>query len=245
MSSSRTVEQSYAELKQLVAETPNLLTCDVHDPGVQRWLSKAYLSVEAVSGLADAIQIKVASDNLDGAIRKMNAQAIIGCLSRALYRVEAQLPASNGNAFVQTGDLWGAFVSVSNLFGQAKNDLFVIDPFLDDSVLRDYADYLNAGVGLRLLTTKRANHFARLLPALQKWNATHADRQVSLRALSDGTIHDRVICVDNRDAWIVTQSLKQLGVKAPATVMRFDDELSTFKIAAYEALWGQGEPVPQ
>jgi hypothetical protein len=242
MEKSRTPEQQYPELKALVDSAPNLLTCDVQLPEIRRWLGRAYVSVESISGLADAVTFKVSSDNLDSALRQMNAQAIMGCVNRALSRVEAQLPQSNGNAFIQRGDLWGAFLSISGLFGQATRDLLVVDPYLDDSVLRDYAGHLVDGASLRLLTTGVAKKFALLQPALEKWNATHATRPVTLRVAATGTIHDRVMCIDGGTAWIITQSLKDFGAKAPATIMRFDDILTADKIAAYEKLWTQTQP---
>lgn len=242
MEKNRTPEQQYTELKSLVESAPDLLTSDVQLPEVRRWLGRAYVAVEAVSGLADAVKFSVSSDNLDSALRKGNAQTIMGCVNRALSRVEAQLPQSNGNAFIQPGDLWGAFLSISGLFGQATRDLLVVDPYLDDSVLRDYAGHLADGASLRLLTTGVAKKFSLLQPALEKWNATHPTRPVSLRVAPSGTIHDRVVCIDETTAWIITQSLKDFGAKAPATVMRFDDTLTADKIAAYEKLWAQTQP---
>lgn len=237
MEKNRTPEQQYAELKALVDNAPDLIACDVHAPEVRRWLSRAYVAVETVSGLVDAVKFSVSSDNLDSVLRKGNAQTIMGCVNRALSRVEAQLPVANGNAFIAPGDFWSAFVSISGLFSLAQRDLLVVDPYLDDTVLRDYAGHLPGGASLRLLTTGVAKRFGILEPAIEKWNATHSTRSVELCVAPKGLIHDRVICIDGNTAWIVTQSLKDLGAKAPATVMRFDDQLTPDKIAAYERLW--------
>ena len=242
MEKNQTPEQQYTEIKTLVDSAPDLMTCDVQLPEIRQWLGRAYVAVEAISGLADAVKFSVSSDNLNSALRQMNVQAIMGCVNRALSRAEAHLPTPNGNAFIQSGDLWRAFLSISSLFGQASRDLLVVDPYLEDSVLRDYADYLSDGASLRLLTTGVARKFALLQPALEKWNATHTTRLVTLRVAPAGTIHDRVMVIDGSVAWIITQSLKDLGAKAPATVMRFDDMLTADKIAAYEKLWTQTQP---
>jgi hypothetical protein len=55
--------------------------------------------------------------------------------------------------------------------------------------------------------------------------------------LADKPIHDRIIGIDRQSAWIVTQSLKDLGATAPATVTRFVDDLTPEKLAAYEEIW--------
>ena len=89
----------------------------------------------------------------------------------------------------------------------------------DDAVLHDYAARLQDGVTLRLLTTNsNPRLMALLVPATIKWNASHSNRPVCVRLAASQTIHDRIIAIDGTKVWIVTQSLKDLAAKAPATV---------------------------
>ncbi len=50
------------------------------------------------------------------------------------------------------------------------------------------------------------------------------------------TLHDRAIFIDQAEAWILTQSLKDFAKRSPAEIVRANDTAS-MKIAAYEAVW--------
>ena len=230
-----------AELRALIERSPDLQTCNLHDPPIQRWLGQAYAAVEASGDRLEAIQFRTRSDGLDSPIRNQNAAALRGMLQRLLARLESKLP-TLGAAFLAKGDLWAAFTLISDIFGQAKSDLLVVDPYLSDSILREYAERLTEGVTLRLLTTKN-KHTTLLTVAAEKWRATHQNRPLDVRVSPYPSIHDRIIAVDKREVWIVTQSLKDLATNAPATVTRFDEDLTPRKLDAYEQIWAQASSV--
>lgn len=233
----RALTARYAELKSLIDSTPALETCDLADPNVLRWLGRAHTALEGIFNGFDEIQFQVASESLGSILRKDNAQIIRATLHRALARVEARLPASSGNAFIAPGNVWSAFVQISDVFAKAKSDVLVVDPYMDDSILRDYGGRLADGVTLRLLTTTKVRRFVDVLvPAAQKWNAAHPLRPASVRSANQ-PVHDRIIAIDQQSVWIVTQSLKDLGATAPATVTKFVDDLTPEKLSAYESIW--------
>lgn len=225
-----------AQLRSIIDSAPNLLTCNLQDPTVQRWLAQAHALVEATSGTIDAIQFRTASDNLDTAIRGMNASSIMGILQRTLASLEARMPDGVSAVFLAKGDLWRAFTQISDIFSKATSDLLVVDPYLDDTLLREHADRLADGVNLRLLAVK-SKHSKLLTVAVAKWNATNHSRPVEARIAPYAAIHDRIIVVDKKEVWIVTQSLKDLAVNAPASVTRFVEDLTPIKLEAYEAIW--------
>lgn len=231
-----------ADLRSLIDRAPDLQTCDLNDPQVQRWLGQAYAAVEESGDLVEAIQFRTRSDSLDGVLRNQNAATIRGMLQRLLARLESKMPPALGAAFIGKGDLWLAFTRISDIFGQAASDLFVVDPYLSDSILREYAERLADGVTLRLLTTKN-KHTTLLTVAAEKWRATHQNRPLEVRIAAYATIHDRIIAVDKREVWVVTQSLKDLATNAPATVTRFDEDLTPRKLDAYELIWTQASVV--
>jgi hypothetical protein len=43
--------------------------------------------------------------------------------------------------------------------------------------------------------------------------------------------------VDGTQAWVLTQSLNAFATRAPASIVRVDDETAALKIAAYEDMW--------
>lgn len=238
--SRRSVHSLYADLKNLIDSAPDLERCDLHAPEVQRWLGRAYVTINSADESVEALTFKVYADNLDNlALRASNSQKMKATLYRVIAKVEDQIPTQSDDAFIAPGDVWGAFVQISKIFESAKSDVFVVDPFMDDSVLRDYAERLPDGATLRLLTTDKISRFNALLAsAVRKWNGTYPERPAEVRVTRYGsTIHDRIIAIDRQTVWIVTQSLKDLATKAPATVTRFVEDLTPEKLAAYDDIW--------
>jgi hypothetical protein len=50
-------------------------------------------------------------------------------------------------------------------------------------------------------------------------------------------IHDRLVVVDDKEVWIVTQSFKDIAERAPASVTRFESESADLKLSSYRAMW--------
>jgi hypothetical protein len=241
MTDHKDVSTRCAELRALIERSPDLQTCNLHDPQIQRWLGQAHEAVEASGDLLEAVQFRTRSDSLDSPIRNQNAAALRGMLQRLLARLESKMP-NLGAAFLAKGDVWLAFTLISDIFGQATSDLLVVDPYLSDSILREYAERLAEGIRLRLLTTK-TKHTTLLTVAAEKWRSTHHNRPLDVRFSPYASIHDRIIAVDKREVWIVTQSLKDLATNAPATVTRFDEDLTPRKLEAYEQIWARASDV--
>ena len=78
---------------------------------------------------------------------------------------------------------------------------------------------------------------ATLKPAAEKWVAQYGlSRPLSVRLALPKTLHDRAIFIDKREAWTLTQSLKDFAKRAPAEIVRADS-ITALKIEAYEAIW--------
>jgi hypothetical protein len=48
-------------------------------------------------------------------------------------------------------------------------------------------------------------------------------------------LHDRIIVIDRSEVWVLTQSLKDIANRSPASIVRFDDP--KIKINAYNKIW--------
>ena len=82
-----------------------------------------------------------------------------------------------------------------------------------------------------------ADHKATLKPAAEKWISQYGDRRpLSVRLAPAKSIHDRAIFIDQRGAWTITQSLKDLAKRAPAEIIRADS-IAALKVEAYEQIW--------
>ena len=79
---SLTPEALYYRLGSLVAEAPDLAT-DVVSPETDRWIERAAELVEMAGGLADKIQLRVATENLNGVLRARNARPKPQCQNQS------------------------------------------------------------------------------------------------------------------------------------------------------------------
>ncbi|GGD44236.1 hypothetical protein GCM10011335_53500 [Aureimonas glaciei] len=79
---------------------------------------------------------------------------------------------------------------------------------------------------------------ASLPPAVERWHAQYVNvRSLEARLDLARSLHDRLIIVDGRTAWILTQSLNAFARRAPATIVRSDEETSRLKVDAYQQIW--------
>jgi hypothetical protein len=123
----------------------------------------------------------------------------------------------------------------TRVFGSAGSDILLVDPYMDGTILTDFAGSAPSNVSLRLLTDS-ATVKPDLEPAAKRWKQQHATRHLELRLAPPRRLHDRVILVDRTKAWAITQSLKDLAKRSPAEIIRSDDT-AALKVAAYEAEW--------
>jgi len=112
---------------------------------------------------------------------------------------------------------------------QAKESLFVIDPYLD-------ADFFGMifeeriGIACRVLATKSTALLLPLAASLRK------ERGVLVEVRKSKEIHDRVILVDNTDGWVVGGSIKDAG-KKPTYLLPLLPDLVLKKAPIYERIW--------
>lgn len=224
---------------------PDLETCNLRDPAVQRWIGSTGAAVAAAGSRAvdsDAMAWNTAASFLS-VNRRLNAQQMQAILFRRLAEVEAKLPSVQAAFLVKPGDAFTAFQAIKDVLAAARREIFFVDPFMEDRVLRTFGPAIADGVAIRLLTnTKRVNDI--LVPAADAWMQTHgSSRPLQVRRASGRELHDRFVSIDSKDVWLLSQSLNGFATSSPATVVRFDDDLAADKIEAYEAVWATASVV--
>jgi hypothetical protein len=68
--------------------------------------------------------------------------------------------------------------------------------------------------------------------------------QREVRRAQAQSLHDRLIAVGDTEAWTLTQSLNDFGVRSPATIGRVNAGTPALKISAYAATWQGATAVP-
>jgi len=113
---------------------------------------------------------------------------------------------------------------------------------MDQTVLIDFALSVPKGIPLRLLADENC-YKTTLRSASQKWidqYGTH--RPLSVRLAPAKSLHDRAIFIDHRDAWTLTQSIKDFAKRSPAEIIRADS-IASLKIEAYEFIWSSASVI--
>jgi hypothetical protein len=147
------------------------------------------------------------------------------------------VPASLAGTFVPAGNTFDAMAAAAKIFALAKADLLIVDPYLDEKILTEFALLAPVGISLRLLCDA-AGYKEALVPALRKWVQQYGTtRPVEAKMASARTLHDRLLIVDHALVWIVGQSFNALAVRAPTSFVKSDPETTTLKVRAYEDIW--------
>ena len=214
-------------------------------PETDKWFGRAYALVRAVN-LVDAVQFGLAVTKTKSYHTKIHddgCNEIRDIIYRNLAVAELDAPASAQGAFVPAGNASDAFAGIGKVLGAAKRDLLIVDPYMDEKTLTDFAPLALENVSLRLLTDQQT-HKPGLRVAAERWHAQHsAKRPLFVRLAPLRTLHDRLIMVDGERVWILTQSLNAFASRAPASIVRVDGDAASLKIDAYEAMWAAAIPL--
>jgi hypothetical protein len=174
-------------------------------------------------------------------LHETSVQEIKLSLYRAISRLERRVPEGVVGSFIPTGNSFDAFAAFRKIVSQAKKDVLIVDPYMDESVLTDFVPVTPDGIAARLL----ADGFHAKPPlqvAARKWIEQHKNaRPLELRLSPDRALHDRAIFIDSSTAWTLTQSLKDFAKRSPGEFIAAGDTAS-LKIAAYEDIWSKSRP---
>jgi hypothetical protein len=229
-------EALYMQIGQLIETMPDLTAMGPIPPETHRWLGRAYALVGEAEGVAAQIEFQTYRNNFNQ-YRQHSAEGMTGLLYRALATVEVEVPASLAGTFVPAGNTFDAMAAVAKIFTSAKAQLLIVDPYLDEKILTEFASLAPAGITLRLLCDA-AGYKGTLVPALQKWAQQYgATRPVEAKVASARTLHDRLVIVDRASVWNIGQSFNALAVRAPTSFVKSNPELAALKVPAFENIW--------
>ena len=239
-------QRIYTDMGALIASEPEALARTIdHTPEMLQWLGR----VEAIVRATNDMEFK-------GAI--MKAQAYLGArgtyhsgmreLHGLMYRVlsvaEYNSPAASAGAFIPVGKPLDAFAIIGRILESAKEDALIVDPYMDDKTLTQFATLIPLGIQIRLLADAQSKKPS-LAPAQAMWKQQYDDnRPLEVRLASPRILHDRLIVVDGKDAWSLTQSLNAFAQRSPATILKADAETAQLKIAAFNDIWAAATPLP-
>lgn len=236
-------ERLYRDAARLIETIPPLDGTDLA-PKDHEWLGRAYALI-AESGTGESVVFTMKVNDLQSPLARTSepaAKQIRAILYRTYAVAERNAPASVAGTFIASGETFDAFAALAKIFQTATNAVLLIDAYMDETALTDFAVMVPEGVPLRLLADQ-ADHKPSLAPAARRWHQQYAaKRPIELRLAPPKALHDRAIFLDGK-VWLVSQSLNGIAKRSPATIQVAAPEIAAAKLAAYEAVWNGAQSV--
>jgi hypothetical protein len=239
----------YAQLGRLIAAAPDLkaqtskgsyppLTSDQ-----MLWLGRAQTLVAETFGMSGDVEFQSMMQQF-GRYRPWTADEVMRILYRALAAVEMELPAPATGAFIPAGNTFDALRAVQRVFEMATKDIFIVDPYLDEKILTEFAILAPSKVAFRLLTDS-GSFKSSLIPAIKHFKKQYgAERPLIVRAATAKSLHDRIVVIDGQRAWTVGQSFNALATRSPTSFVEVDQDTAVLKLSAYQDILNASAPFP-
>jgi hypothetical protein len=238
------METYYIMLGQLLREMPKISEAGALTPEQHAWIARATALIDKLSyNQTDISHAHQHARNTVTSPRGSSFQYLLALLYKTFAAIEISLPPSAQGAFIPVGNAFDALSALSKVVGIAKSDALIVDPYMDEKTVVDYAPLIPEGISLRLLADQ-AFHKPSIKAATKAWTTQYgAKRPLEARLAPARTLHDRLIIVDAKTAFVLTQSLNAFASRSPASIIRVDPDTGALKIAAYVEIWNNATPI--
>jgi hypothetical protein len=235
-------EELYTRLGRLISAPPKIeATAATNDTRI--WLAQAYALVVAGGDINDRLRFKNLITWLSKRYDSDYYREVFDVLYRTLAVAETDAPASAQGAFIPAGSAFDAMAAVGKVLGSAKARVRIVDPYMDEKALTDFAVLLAEGIATELLADSK-NAWPSFRPAVQRFMQQYGvTRPLEARLAPHKALHDRLIIVDGATVWTLTQSLNAFAARSPATIVRIDGDAAPLKIAAYDSFWSTADAI--
>lgn len=236
-------EQMLALLEAAIRDAPLFVYQEKLSDSDVRWLGRADALLEASGAMAALISFRAARQSL-GTYTHSRDNLLIP-LHDAYSRIELLVPTALQGAFIPGGDTWNGYAAIVKIMQTECDDLLIVDPYLTSVIYIDLAPHAAARKGVRCIAARRTENHPALLASANKWSTDpiSTSHPVEVRYAPSSALHDRLIIVDEKEVWLVSQSLKDIAKRSPASVSRADGELAAMKVQHYNDLWKQSVPL--
>lgn len=125
------------------------------------------------------------------------------------------------------GHIYDFYKDIRDITKDAKNEVFVIDAYVDEELLNLYLEKIPIGAKIRILTNKPQGNF---MTVAQKFK-TRPNIDFEVKRSQD--CHDRLFFIDN-ECWVMGQSVKDAG-KKPTYLVKIEGYTLFKKV--FDDLW--------
>ena len=219
-----------AELRALANNVPDFETYSPASRPHAEWLGKTSALLRLWNEY-EAVDFNRAANFLGFHItRDSSVTTLLNLLYRAIAELELQVPTLPRQAF-GPGAVYDFLKSLRELLASATNEIFIVDPYLDEQIFDSYLSAISRQVSVRLLARE---HAVALKPSVQKF-ASQTSAAVEVRVSK--SIHDRVVFLDGRSCWVLGQSIKDAAKSTPTYLAPLSDDAAQLKKDDYERIW--------
>lgn len=230
----------YHELSRVIEAAPDFATDEDLTQDQLIWVGRAHALVESIDGLK-GVEFDLESKGLTSIYRMTHFSKLMLILHKVLGKAELAAPAGVRGSFIPIGAAFDAYASIAKILKDAKKDVLIVDPYMDETVITEYASLMPVGVAFRILSDEGSVKPS-LQTAVKKWGSQHSAPSIAVRLTGPKELHDRAIIIDSTIVWTVSQSIKDLAKRSPASIVRADD-IAALKVAAYEQIWNKSKQV--
>jgi hypothetical protein len=137
-------------------------------------------------------------------------------------------------AFISKGEVFTAFRTLQRIFQQARSEVIIIDPYVDEQVL-DHIAAIDVPIRVQLITEHLKGIF---VPAYRKLFQQRGN--VEVRVASH--FHDRFIILDGAVCYQLGSSINTLGSKS-TVIDRKSNAVRDGILSEFAAVWSQATPL--
>ena len=222
-----------AELRALADTPPDFRMYVPSGRVFLQWLAKAHALLLQHDRMAASAFLLAADFLPNSLMRESNVAVILNTLHRAIAALDVEVGAGPVGAF-GPGAVYDFMRAFRELLSSATNSLLIVDPYLDATVFDAYVSAAGDAVAIRLLLRDRDGA---LKPAL---SAFVAQSKRAVEARHAAALHDRVVFVDERSAWVLGQSIKDAARTKATYLAPLTSDVASLKLKHYE----YGSPRP-
>jgi hypothetical protein len=228
----------HMQLRELAGTLPDFADPKAPLDEWQEWLGRLHAIVDAIGAIPDVVTLQNATRQIDkGFEAGERGKHIVSILFRALAKTELYAPATTKGSFIGVGAGLDAYAALSKILSDVKDNVLIVDPYMDHSIITDFAPLVPDGILIRLLTDEQSVK-ASFPPAVARWSEQYGEKKpLSARLATARSLHDRAIIADYRVAWSLTQSFKDFAQRSPATISKIEGDACAMKRDAYESIW--------
>ena len=219
-----------AQLIALVERAPDFEDYSPTSKDHLIWLGQAHALILRWNNV-ESIFFSSAADSLPlNSLRDSNVAKIFGIVQRAIADLELKVPDNTSTVF-GAGEVYDFFRALNKIIASAEKSLFIVDPYLDDTIFHNYLTSRKSDVNVRLLLTKNAEQ---LKIAEEKYIQQYGD-VIQIRKTK--AVHDRIIFVDTFVCWVLGQSLKDAAKAKPTYLAPLAPDVVQAKLQDYNDIW--------